>query len=850
MSHGKARILLIPVVLLWFLSVIAGGLPNHQAGKKHRTVEIGAGALLPENPRAHYSRFVNVRPALDETVQLNPPRFSWFYCPHAEEKLARQDTSSCNHIFTFQISATSDFKKPAVDVTTPYNFYNTLPPLTGAAQWFWRVGYDMQTRTAQWSPVYRFTLASTAVRWDRSALASPPLKEMGHPRILFNSRNLAEIRRLRETNPASRETLAKTREAVEAVLKSSWWQDFPETDVAPAPVPYLEIAYDLALVGFLRVVTGDARYEGVKSRAVKLASYPPGGRSSPEGAGGESDEDSTQINEFIALLFDWLYPELDERERGVMIKSLEWRTDHVMNGFSWKYQNQVHQASLSTMAASHQYEAAMVTAATGLSLYEHSKVGRDWYELTVNYLIGVSNSFGFDEDWNEGPGYGLSKMKWLMNASLYYDTTLHADFGRNPYYREVGDFFCRIAPIGLPHSPWGNNSAIQKHLEINRAASFRWLASLTGDGRFLRQWREVGGQNSPARLFRPWIDYALPYYYREPAEALETDNVKLFPVGGWVMAATQPPSSRASFSEAVGIIFQARPRGGYGHSFNSDGSFQIYAYGEQINHGGASTVNQDAFAYHTMSHNTILVDGLGQAQNRTGQALPTIAKILAFQRGDDFVYFAGDLTNAYPHQPGDYKRWGLPIHEVYSQRDVSHLRRLIRHVLFVRGKYFVIYDEIETSKAATFTWLYHLLPEQPFQFDATKMTADYAVGKVKVRVAHATPPDVLVMEDLKGLDAMSNRYTGEDYRAYVKPGPLPAHNLWVSNRTPKSQFQFLAVIYPYRDSEASPLIESVGDGTVQVTFDGRSDVITFSPDKSRVADFSIDAAAIKRGSRP
>jgi hypothetical protein len=176
--------------------------------------------------------------------------------------------------------------------------------------------------------------------------------------------------------------------------------------------------------------------------------------------------------------------------------------------------------------------------------------------------------------------------------------------------------------------------------------------------------------------------------------------------------------------------------------------------------------------------------------------------------------------------------------------------RLIRHVLFVRGKYFVIYDDIETSKAATFTWLYHVLPEQPFQFDAAKVTADYAVGKVKVRVAHTTQPDLLVMEDLTSLDAMTNRFTGEDYRKYVKPGPLPAHNLWVSNRAPKTQFQFLAVIYPYRDSDASPLIESAGDGTVRVTFEGRSDVITFSPDTSRVADFSVDAAAIKAGSRP
>ena len=671
----------------------------------------------------------------------------------------------------------------------------------GSAKWFWRVGYDLRTEAAQWSPVYRFTLASTAMRWDRSSLASPSAQADGPSEDTLQPQESGRDSPFARDKSRVKEIFAKTQQAGEAILQSPWWQNFPETDLNPASEPYLKIAYDLAIVAFLRVVTGDARYEGVKSRAVKFAGYPSGGRSSPEGVGGESNEDSTQINELLALLFDWLYAELNEREREVMIKSLEWRTDHVMNGFSWKYQNQVHQAaSLSTMAASHQYEAAMVTTPTGLVLYEHSQVGRDWYELSVNYLIGVSNSFGFDEDWNEGPGYGLSKMKWLMNATFYYDTTLRADLGRNPYYREVGDFFCRIAPLGLPHSPWGNNSALQNHLEVNRAANFRVLAFLTGEGRFLRNWRESGGETSPARMFRPWIDYSLPYFYPKPTEALETETVKLFPVGGWVMAATHPPSSRANFAEAVGIIFQARPRGGYSHAFNSDGSFQVYAYGEQIDHGGSSTVNQDAAAYHTMSHNTILVDGLGQAQIRTGQPRPTLAKILAFQRGDDFVYFAGDLTSALPIA-GRIQRWGFPIHQVYSQQDLSHLRRLIRHVLFVKGKYVVIYDDIETSKPATFTWLYHILPEQPFQFDAAQMTVNYAVGKVKVKVAHTARPDLLALEDLKGIAGMANRFTGEDYRAYVKPGPLPAHNLWVSNKTPMSQFHFLAVIVPYRDGE-------------------------------------------------
>ena len=48
--------------------------------------------------------------------------------------------------------------------------------------------------------------------------------------------------------------------------------------------------------------------------------------------------------------------------------------------------------------------------------------------------------------------------------------------------------------MGLHHSPWGNNSASQKYYEGGRLDNFRKLAFLTGDGRFLTNWRETGGR--------------------------------------------------------------------------------------------------------------------------------------------------------------------------------------------------------------------------------------------------------------------------------------------------------------------------------------------------------------------
>jgi hypothetical protein len=327
--------------------------------------------------------------------------------------------------------------------------------------------------------------------------------------------------------------------------------------------------------------------------------------------------------------------------------------------------------------------------------------------------------------------------------------------------------------------------------------------------------------------------------------------VRLYATDGWVMANSHPASSSAAFGDAVGIIFQSRPRGGYSHSFNSDNSFQIHAYGQQINHGGGSTVNQDAYAYHTMSHNTLLIDGLGQAQPGSGEPLfPNYARVAAFARGADYIYFAGDATRAYPRAPGDFSRWGFPLGDVYQQRALGYLKRFVRHVLFLRNRYFVIFDDLETESAnpATFTWLYHILPDQPFTFTPEDFTVQYSVSDVQVKVVHIAYPSDLALEDRQNDDEMVNPVTGEDYRQYKLDGPQPAHNLWISNSTPANQYHFLAVIFPYKDTHPEPVITRVDDRTVTVESEpGVVDTIHFgdgpSPQATLVVDYPDIASA-------
>lgn len=807
-------------------------------------VRIGRETIVPVNPRSYYSRYVNWRPADGETVRLNPPRLSWPYWPDWPN-----DFRDALYTFTLQVSPHPDCSSPIVNVNCTHNFYNMLPALVGDRNhWYWRVGYRDGRNQIEWSKVRSFTISKDALGWDRSKLADPGLARMGHPRILFNAENMDRVRRLAKTDAGSRAALDFMCRQADAIMQKSWWRNFPKTDRAAEPTQeFYTIAGDLATVCFVWRMTGDDRYAGVKSRAVTWASYPPGGRASPEGLGGDGHEDATHGNGFLALLFDWLYQDLNEKERQIMIESLEWRVDHVMNNFSWKNRNRrdretgqpvVKSTGMSGMLSSHGYEGAMGTAVCGLALYEHSDVGRQWYDLILNYLIGITCGHGFDEAWNEGPGYGTSKCKWLMNATMYYDTTLpQANLNRNPFYKRIGEFFRRIIPVGMPHNAWGNqaNASPKNHL-----AHFRKLAYLTGDGRFLLNWQQYGGDEFST--FRPWIEYVLPAYYEKPQPEPEHEYVDLFPIAGWGMVSTGPPSLRSTFENGLGVIFQCRPRGGYGHSFNSDGSFQLHAYGQMLNHGGGSSGNRDAYAYHTMSHNTLLIDGLGQAQPAKGQLLPYYGRIAAFSHGQDYVYFAGDVTGCYPHTPGNFSRWSLPLHEVYQKRALPHLERFVRHVLFLKKRYFIIYDDLRCSKPATYTWLYHILPREPFRFDESNFTIDYAVGDVNVRLQHIAHTDRLKLDDRVGMDAFVNPLTGEDYRRWRKGNILCGHNLWISNTIPSRQWRFLSVIYPAPKGQTFPVIERLDDSTVRVA----NDIISFDPNSpyAHNANLIVETSAI------
>ncbi len=812
-------------------------------------VVFGEESLIAEDERIYFSRSVNFAPADGQVVTLNPPRFRWRYHP-------TRPGGGGSYQFTFQVASDRLFQNRIVDLETEFNFYNTIAPFPGSGPYYWRIGYSDNLdpdSPVQWSDVRTFTVAPDAQVWDRSMLAEPDFASKGHPRILFNDETLPRLQEMVRTHPESRIIFDGIRARADRVLETDWYQNMPTTDTEPLDYGWVEASAALARVAFVWRVTGDDKYAGVKDRAVTMARYPKGGRSSPQPIG-DQDKRSTQVTENLGLVYDWVYNDLTEAERRDFAASLDWRIDAFINGFGWRVIRDgvpvTVGGSISVTGGSHPYEGTFVTFPATLAVYEDSPAAREAFHLGLNYMIGVSSAHGYDEGWNEGPGYGNSKWSWLVNSMSYLDSIFpEFEIGANPWLIRMGEFMRTITPVGHKYAPWGHHGNRTHYIESGHRRNYRKLAYLTGDGRFLANWFHYGSVDGP--LERPWIECAIPLWRERPEPVIEEDTINAFPLGGWVTALSGPPNDPDTYREGVSIVFASRPDGAWSHAFACDNSFHIYAYGQDITHAAGSS-GTTPYAYSTMSHNSILVDGLGQAQLRSGQNIPYHGRIMAFRKADDVAYWCGDATMSYPREAQARVHWWGRLDDVYERMSLEHVTRVNRHVLFVRDRYFVILDDLEARQPSLWTWLYHVLESDRFDLDEHSGSFSYTIGGVDVKVTHLVGAGEVDASDRRGELGYINPITGEDYSDNEGSGggrtpELKAeHNVWVTTREPHERWRFLSVVYPVPPGGQAPVIERLDDLTLKVTWGDDVDRISFDAGTQHDANIIVDLDAISK----
>jgi hypothetical protein len=831
---------------------------------------IGDEALIKPDSRMLFSTYVNNSPGDGMVAEVNPPRFRWYYLPNP---LTLGDSLIRPSIFRFQVAENKDFKDPIVDVDTELNFYNELAPFPEGRIYYWRVGYILhgEKEPSSWTKTFTVNIPAGTLKWDRTALKNPTFE--GYPRLLFNKSQLLELKSLAAKDPVFQNDIIG---AAERMTEHKWWNNWPKTDLDKPDYIYgfyFKLCRELTKTAFAYLITRDEKYKNILGIWKTIASYPIGGASSPELMGvGADSEDNTSITEYLACVYDWFYHDYTREDLAIFEKSLQWRLEAWMYDFPWggslytggKDDPKLSSSSLAISGYGHSWEGALDTYPAALVLYEKSETARKYFSWLANYMIAVGERVAQNDGYDLGAHYGLSHMKWLLYQLMYLNKAVpELQLGKNPLYRKYGEFFIGLVPVGMEYSHFGRIASHGAGVEMRKEV-FNLLAYLTGDGEILKNWLNVTG-NERKFNWRQWIHVAAPLQLDEDLEPTSSTKTKyIFPAIGYVMAHSHNPSDREAFEKGVGVIFCAKSA--RGDRYNNENAFQIYAYGEHLNFGGHSG-DENSYGHQTIAHNTIMVDGIGQTLTEEFRQQGFRAAVLAYQEGENYTYWMGDATSAYPKQteivtkPGTWSEMTQLDYDssLFGDKGAPQLERFRRHMLFMRDKYLIIYDDLKTKpeRPSRFSWRYRVLPQCEMSYDSHEGMLSYSMGDVSVTIKHIAFPESLEFLDMKDLDQFKNPITGYDYLKMNKwtaqamevekyRKKVAQHNLWLTTKEPVSDHHFLTVIYPVKPGTEPPVITRLDNHTAKIESGGESDIVSFDKNTEHPATLIIDLDAFRK----
>jgi heparinase II/III-like protein/uncharacterized protein DUF4962 len=342
-----------------------------------------------------------------------------------------------------------------------------------------------------------------------------------------------------------------------------------------------------------------------------------------------------------------------------------------------------------------------------LSLLEDDEKVLDPLRLILNRFVLWVEDAPPDGGWGESLSYynyawshGIQLVDALANVSrgklnLYAFPFLQENFSL-PLYFSLPDEsgFVSFSNIGAM-TLGATNSILRKLARKYQNPYAQWLAG-RAEGR-------------PSSLEFVWWDAGLSS--RPPTDL---PKAKVFKSTEWA-------SLRSDWMDPAAILLAMK--GGHNdwdHHHLDHNSFVLHAFGEPllIDQGYAwpTPPSEIPYANDTVAHNTLLVNGQGQLDGAAHYAGGRGA-YEHFTPLSDFV-----TTELYDAVMGDAKR-------VYSPEDLSEY---IRQILFMRPRYFVVFDAVEAPSLSTFEWLFHSYGRLEVDGDTLRISARDAILFIRI----------------------------------------------------------------------------------------------------------------------
>jgi len=744
---------------------------------------IGDEACLdPAGLRTH-TRYVDWGPADNAVVKRNPPPLTWPWDPG---KLPARTPGK----WRFRLTVARDVRLLQVvhQDEVDFNVYAMLPVLKAGRRYFWQVQWlNEKGNTAATSTVRSFRIAPDADSYDLSILHDLPT--LGHPRFICRPADLPAIRAARSADSAFGRAAQATRARADKIAAKG-------TVANPDELRTLAAAH---------LVWGDVEPRYAQVAVPYLVKLCEEKANRPETMPAGSYYGIYNSGRMFEC-YDWLYDAMTQQQREVCAAELAARAVSLCRSG-----RSVIERAAAHADGSHQMEWLTQGTAGAWCLYEEHPELKPYLLMAVNYWLGQPGPYSQGEGWVEGPGYGRSHLMYVAQevlAPLQVGLGIPvSEYGR---WGNIARFFAQLTPIGEDREHYGDGGSYwHKGWQCN----INLLATTAGDAESYTRFVLKGHQGYPFPTQMPTRYY---YFAPPPQQQLQAETRLLAEGSGFVVAHSNCRDAAGS----VGFSFKCSPLGWTNHCLPEQGSFCLYAWGEELatntgsygKYGSAQDVN---FNKHTISKNSLLINGHGQAHCRAEN--PWEGRIVAYHADDDLIYCCGSFGNCYP--------------------PAAHVVAAYRHFLFVRRRYFVIFDDVVLTEPGTVAWLYHL-PTDCVVDRLAGGALDYHSNDVAV--AFRMPRDGI-------RSSMSDRAVGADGNDYTEEQIRPATHLRFETTSPDVRQQFLTVIIPYR-ATSRPVIRAIDRWHVEVTVDGVTDRIGFGPAKDDTVDYeAIQKAAMRRG---
>ena len=426
--------------------------------------------------------------------------------------------------------------------------------------------------------------------------------------------------------------------------------------------------------------------------------------------------------------------------------------------------------------------------------------------LAEKFLTHIQATLKSDGGYGEGYGY----QNFTFSTAWPALAALQNNFGVETLSEYLYFDRAYLYPLYISYSNW-NRLLDMGDSGGSRSASSNWI------------WFAWNHRHPLLKWFcdqMPGNDFSDFLYMDDSIDSEFTKDLppcRIFPEKGNVVF-------RSGWSDDD-IIFNYRAGPHYNHTHADQGSFRLRAYGEELaSEAGPGSYYKDPYYWsyfiQSAGHNTILVDGDTESQ----ESGDFCDEIIAFQN-------RALLENVFISNPVSIIRSELG--KVYR----ADLEKMTRSVYFVRSKYFVIHDTIQSeNNPHCYTWQLHPPRKEGLSIDGK--TAIYQGEKAWLHINVLEPKDpIMTIKDMP--------ISFYDYNQFPKKPLEPRAVLQVSNYTPLNDKGFLVVLTPGRLNDAKPKrinnISGQGFQAVEIQLNEFLEKIYFASSGKIQSDVNTDA---------